>query len=68
MKQKGAGYHLILLDTVVPRKKFVLSAHVIHTHYGEIVIGVVDRETQAEKEYSHSSGNAVCYNGYSEIY
>ena len=63
------GYHQVLLDRVIEKeKKFVFNVQITHTANGCLIIGVVDRQTQRQQQYSHNSGNAVCCYGYGYIY
>ena len=63
-KGSDGYYKQVLLNVPLTNDKFVLHAHIIHTQRGDIMIGVVDRLTQAKKQQSFDSGNAVCYYGY----
>ena len=60
-------YEQILLDVVVGKERpFVFHVH-INKCDGYMLIGVVDRLIQRQKQSSYVSGHAICYFG-SEIY
>ena len=67
MNQKSESSHQLLLK-VKKEDSYTLLAHIVHTNSGHIKIGVVDRLTRKQALHSHSSGDAVCYDGAGQIF